>query len=193
MAKLTPAELQAAKKRKAEEFAAQQKLEAEERAQEEQKKAELNAWLFQARERHEQLASVVGALYDEVDKLARKWPTMKASERTIERTNKAIAAVRELLKDEEDEFMEDITEIVTAGETPEMRDVLMLLREMKAALTRFQSRYMRRWQHATALGKASEDSGDEDDSWPYLEVEDVMDWSGPRLDKRRRSPRSRNG
>jgi hypothetical protein len=132
MARLTPAELQEAKK------AAQAAREEEERAQ-----AEFLEWIETAVERHQQLASVADGLYDEMDKIARKWPTMAVTERTITRVNKLLAAVRELLKNEDDDFADGLDDIVAAGDPPETRDVLVLLREVKDALQRFRHAYAR--------------------------------------------------
>ena len=126
MARLTPAELQEAKK------AAQAAREEEERAE-----AEHLEWIEMAVERHEQLDSVADGLDDEMDKIARRCPTMAVTERTVTRVNKLLAAVRELLKDEEDDFAEGLDDIVAAGDPPETRDVVVLLREVKDALQRF--------------------------------------------------------
>lgn len=109
-------------------------------AEEEEAAAAREAKLDAARERHAQLRSVVDTLYGEVDKLARKWPDVPVTQRTVDRTNKAICAVRELLEGEEDDFVDDIDVIVPAGDLPPNRDVTMLLGELKAALVRFRNK-----------------------------------------------------
>jgi hypothetical protein len=161
MPRLTPAELQAAKKKKQEERAKEEERLAEEReiqrqraaeqrairkqqeAEEQQRKEEHAAWLKQAKERLEQLESVAGTLYEEVDKLARKWPTASSSQMIVDKTNKLIVAVRDLLKNEGDEFVEDINVIVPAGDLPESRDVVIILSQIRAALHRFDRKYWR--------------------------------------------------
>lgn len=134
MPKPSPEELQAARRRKAQEQAAEQK-----------RSAQHNAWLVAAKERHQQLESVVEGLYDEVDKLTKKWPTMPVSQMTVDRTNKAILTVRDLLKNEGDDFIEDIHEIVPAGDLPENRDVLLTLRQIQGGLARFKKKYRDEW------------------------------------------------
>jgi len=146
LAKLTSEELLAAKKRAAEERAAEQQRIAEERALEQKRANERNLWLAEAKQRHNQLVSVVHALYDEVDKLSRKWPTMPITPLTLEKTNRAIAAVKDLLKNESDDFAEDIAIIVPAGDLPETRDTVLILRQVQAALNRFGGKYEAEWR-----------------------------------------------
>jgi hypothetical protein len=134
MARPTAAELQAAKRAKAEEREAAVR-EAAAHAQR----------LTESEDRYEQLNSVAGGLYEELDKQARKWPTMPVTARTVERVNKLLAAVRALLADEGDDFVNDLEGIVPAGDPPEARDVVVLLREIRDALGRFRSRYYRVW------------------------------------------------
>lgn len=130
MARLTPAELQQAKR------AAQV-----EREQAEKAERALEERIEQSVERYEQLSNVADGLYDELEKMSRKWPQMPVTERSITRVNKLLAAVRELLKDEDDDFAAGLDDIVAAGDAPETRDVVMLLRETKDALQRFRRAY----------------------------------------------------
>jgi hypothetical protein len=146
LAKLTSEELQTAKKRAGEKRVAEQQRIAEERALEQKRANERNLWLSEAKQRHNQLVSVVQALYDEVDKLSRKWPTMPITQLTLEKTNRAIAAVKELLKNEGDDFAEDIAIIVPAGDLPETRDTVLILRQVQAALNRFERKYESEWR-----------------------------------------------
>jgi len=76
MARPTAAELQAAKRAKAEEREAAVR-EAAAHAQR----------LTESEDRYEQLNSVAGGLYEELDKQARKWPTMPVTARTVERSS----------------------------------------------------------------------------------------------------------
>ncbi len=88
MAKLSSEELQAARKRAAEERAREQQRIAEEQALERERAAERSRWLAEAKQSYSQLESVVSALYEEVDKQSRKWPTMPITRMTLERKDK---------------------------------------------------------------------------------------------------------
>lgn len=163
MAKLTPAELQEAKRRRAEEREAEERrlaaeraekarIEAEDRERQARERAEALkrqqervAALADMRNRYQQLASVTTALYEELKPLTHKWPTMPVTDLTIAKVNKAIRAVRDLMKAEGDDFVEDINEIVDAGDKPEYRDVLLVVTEMRAGLQRFRAKYHREW------------------------------------------------
>jgi hypothetical protein len=142
--RLSAEELAEARQRKAVE---RQQREIE-RARLEREKAERAEMALRAHEKYQQLVSVVDVLYEEVGKLSIKWPQMPVSQRTVDRTNKAIHAVLELLVDEKDDFVGDISEFVPAGDPPEGRDVVLLLRELKAALDRYKSRHNHEWIEA---------------------------------------------
>jgi hypothetical protein len=135
MVRQTPQQLQAAKK------AAAAKREAEER-----KEQEHLTFLILARERHGQLVSVADGLYEEFDKIGRKWPSMPITERQLGKVNKLLGSVRELLKDEEDEFADALDDFVPAGDMPETRDVVLVLREARDALDRFEREYEPEWR-----------------------------------------------
>lgn len=144
MPKLTPEELKAARQLKA-----QQQAETERQAQEEydsavnaigEQRAELERreeLKRNARKQRDKIESVVEALYNEIDKLAKKAPREPVTDMTVKMTNQAISALRELLADSHDEFADQIAAIVPAGDLPETRDVLLLLGQMRAALVRF--------------------------------------------------------
>ena len=136
MPRLTSAELRAARETK----------EAEHQA-EEQAREERLIWLLGAKERHALLVSVAEGLYDELDKLAKKWPSMPATERQVAKVNKLLGAVRKLLSDEGDEFANGLEDFVAAGDPPETRDVVLVLREAKDALDRFEDEYESEWRN----------------------------------------------
>jgi hypothetical protein len=154
MSRLTPEELRARKRQKAEEERAQREL--QERAAAEQAEAnerecrlleERCARLSSSNGRHEQLGSVVNGLYEEVNKLTIKWPSMLATTLLVDKTNQSVSAVRQFIGESmkaalgyEDEFTESIEPIVPAGDQPENRDVLLTLRELRQALERAQLR-----------------------------------------------------
>lgn len=112
----------------------------EEQRQNEQRREELRAWLVQAERKHRDLTEVVGALYDEVDKLNRKWPTMPVSELMLDKANRIIRAVKDLLAEHDSDLIADIHEFVPAGDQPQTRDVAVVLSEVKAVLRRFDQR-----------------------------------------------------
>lgn len=135
MARLTPKELQQARQAKE----AERQAEAEAAEQRDQ-------WLIAAQERSNQLQSVADGLYEEVDKIARKWPAMPVTERTVTRVNNVLGAIRDLLKEEEDDFIDGLEDLVPAGDMPETRDVVLTLREARDALDRFDGNYRLEWQ-----------------------------------------------
>lgn len=92
---------------------------------------------------YKKLVSVVNALYLEVDKLAKKWPEAPTTQLYVDKTNQAIKAVKELMRDEKDEFIEELQIFIPAGDLPEHRDVLLILGQIKAALDRFEEIYSR--------------------------------------------------
>jgi hypothetical protein len=159
---LTPQELQDARRRAAAERAAEEDRLRQEEAERERRLADRKAFVKRARERHDHLQSVVDLLYDELDKLNRKWPNAPVSQRQLERVNKAIVGVRDLVKDDSDEFA-DITEFVAAGDPPETRDAVMALRELKGSLSRFHSRHRLAYTTEESLRRLLAQEEDEDD------------------------------
>lgn len=142
MVRKTPEELQEAKRARAAERAEEVKREAEEAAAEE---ARIEA-LWNAKGRCEQLVSVCDGYYDEIDKQTKKWPTMQVTKRTVDRVNLLLAEVRKLLEDEEDDFAAGLEDIVPAGDLPENRDVVLILREVRDALGRFEQEHTNEWR-----------------------------------------------
>jgi len=146
----TPEELREAKKRKAEERRQQEEEELE-------KYGRRSEWLRRAKAQYAQLNSVAGLLYDEVDKLAKKRPEDPVTKLYVNKTNQLIASVKDLLAEEaaDDAFAadleNDLNSIVTAGDLPERQDVLLILRETRAALSRFQSRHQRDWGYSSDI------------------------------------------
>lgn len=161
MPRLSAQELQEAKRKKAEErileeqtraleeqrLAEERALEkerlAEEQAQRDREATERDARLSQLRDKLLQVSSVIDALYVETSKLSIKWPTMPITTRTLERTNKVIRTTKELLRAEHNEFIQDINEFIPAGDIPENRDVVIILKELKNALDRTLDKYQK--------------------------------------------------
>jgi hypothetical protein len=95
--------------------------------------------------RSDGLLSVVTALHVEVDKLARKAPSVSVSELTLVKANRAIRNSVEFLRQEGVEFVEGIEEFVPAGDMPEYRDMVLVLAEVKAGIERYQKAHQREW------------------------------------------------
>lgn len=81
------------------------------------------------------LTSYSEALYEEMDKLAKKSPREPVSDLALTRVNRAIRDARDLLG-AYDTYVADMAEFVAAGENPEVRDAVLVLSEIKAALLR---------------------------------------------------------
>lgn len=163
MPRLTPEELQEAKRRRAAERQAEEeqlaeseraRQEHEQRAAEESEAREIaremreRERMTQARDlqdRHAQLASFVDGIYDEVNKLSIKWPLHEANKLTVDRTNRAVREAKALLAGDKDLYIDDLQVIEPAGDMPELRDVTMTLRQAKDALARMKSRHHRAW------------------------------------------------
>jgi hypothetical protein len=90
------------------------------------------------RESLDRVKSVITALYLEIDKLNKKAPGMTISQLTLEKVNKAIKSSKDLMQNEADVFINDITEFVPAGDMPEYRDVTLVLGQIIAGLKRFE-------------------------------------------------------
>ena len=102
-------------------------------------------WLEMAQVRSGQLKSIVDSLYTELDKLAKKWPSMPVSDLMLQRINKAIRECRTLMDPDGDDFLQEINEFVPAGDNPESRDALLVLSELQAANSRFRSAHYHDW------------------------------------------------
>jgi len=158
MAKKTAAELAEARKAAAAERAEAARARAEAEAESERERAEHDARLRVGREKYRQLVSAARGMYDETDKLSRKWPSMKVTEHAVARTNKLLGETRDLLKHEQDLFIDGLADIVSAGDPPETRDVVLMLREATDALERYEIRYGSEWAEL-----AEDDEEDDED------------------------------
>jgi hypothetical protein len=76
-------------------------------------------------------------LYEELDKLAKKAPADQVTNLVLEQTNEVIREAKELLS--EDPFVKRYKEFVAAGDNPEHRDVVVVLRQIRQGLGRFTS------------------------------------------------------
>lgn len=90
--------------------------------------------------RVQELADFVHGTYAEMDKLARKSPDRSISDFATERVNRALRDTRSLLS-KQDTYAGDITEFVTAGQNPEVRDAVLALSEAQRAIDRVLRKY----------------------------------------------------
>lgn len=81
------------------------------------------------------LESVSVGLYDEIDKLTKKAPAETVTELALGQLNDAIREARRLIVD--DPFVQRLKEFVPAGDNPEHRDALIVLRQIRQGLERF--------------------------------------------------------
>jgi hypothetical protein len=130
MPRLSPKQLQEARRTKQEEVKRQ--------LTEQQKRLEQ---LEETRQQWELLNSVLTGLYDEFDKLTKKAPADQITELGLRRVNELIRQAKELLAG--DPFIDSIDPFVAAGENPEHRDVLLVLREIRQGMVRRKSEYER--------------------------------------------------
>jgi len=149
-----PQKLLDAKRKKAEE----RRLEEEEQQrQREEENTRLLSWQAERQqaaereaelhERHSQLSNYVSGIYDEISKLSIKWPTQPASNLTVTKANRAINTMRELVADDNDEYIDELQPFEPAGDNPEARDVTMMLRQVKDALSRMSQRHRSHWKN----------------------------------------------
>ena len=81
------------------------------------------------------LESVSLGLYDEVDKLTKKAPAETITDLALEQVNDVIRETKELLK--QDVYIQRLKEFIPAGDNPQHRDVVVVLRQVRQGLDRF--------------------------------------------------------
>ena len=77
------------------------------------------------------------ALYEEVDKLAKKAPKETLSTLTLRMVNQAIEDTKAFLPD--DAYLKTVTRFEPAGDNPEYRDAVLVVGQLVAALKRFRA------------------------------------------------------
>jgi hypothetical protein len=81
------------------------------------------------------LESVASGLYDEVDKLSKKSPADPATDLLVDQVNEFIQDAKLLMTN--DAYVQRQKLFVPAGDNPQHRDVLLVLRQVRQGLTRF--------------------------------------------------------
>lgn len=95
------------------------------------------------------LTSFTEGLYEELDKLAKKAPSSPLSDLATQRVNRAIRDAKELMASY-DPYIAELAEFVPAGENPEVRDAVLVLKEIRQALERLNQAYGL-WSEARGL------------------------------------------
>lgn len=85
--------------------------------------------------RLELLTSAVTGQYEEMDKLSKKAPAEKVTDLALGEVNYIIAEIKEFLSD--DVIVQRFNPFVPAGDNPELRDVVLVLRQLIQGLKRF--------------------------------------------------------
>ena len=158
MPRLSPEELHAARIAKKKEREALAKKQQEEQQAAARRRREEQETMVSKRQQEQeeaarqmarlnQLISATDALYGEMDKLTKKAPAMSISQLSLERVNKIIRSVKDLVGHEDDDFIEELVEFVPAGDMPEYRDVTLVLSQINAGLHRFEEKYRRCWRN----------------------------------------------
>lgn len=88
------------------------------------------------RSRYALLSSVSHGLYEEIDKLTKKAPAEPVTDLILSQVNDVIREVKELAAD--DPYVQRLNEFVAAGDNPEQRDVVVVLRQLRQGLARFE-------------------------------------------------------
>jgi hypothetical protein len=108
--------------------------EARERAAE-QEAGEAMLLLASKREAFPALESELLGLYDEIDKLAKKAPNEPVTNLQLKIINNVISKSKAMLAG--DTFIDEVEIFVAAGDNPEYRDALTVLRQIRQGLDRF--------------------------------------------------------
>ncbi|MFH1547510.1 MAG: hypothetical protein ABIC57_03415 [bacterium] len=136
--KKTPQELKEARERKKKEREKEQKRERIERIQE-----------IKTRIKWEQISSELDGLYEELDKIYKKAPEEQISALTVESINLIVRDTKEIIK--EDPYVNHVNEFVPAGDNPEYRDAIIILKRLKQGLERFKRSYLREHERLDSL------------------------------------------
>jgi hypothetical protein len=84
------------------------------------------------------LESVSLGLYDEIDKLAKKAPAEPVTDLVLTQMNEVIRETKELIED--DPYVQRLQEFVAAGDNPQHRDAVVVLRQVRQGLERFRKK-----------------------------------------------------
>lgn len=81
------------------------------------------------------LDSVSLGLYDEIDKLSKKAPAEPVTDLVLNQMNEVIRETKELVTD--DPYVQRLQEFIPAGDNPQHRDAVVVMRQVRQGLDRF--------------------------------------------------------
>jgi len=114
------------------------RLDQEERRQaDDARREELREWIS-LKQTHEMIKSELMELYDEVDKLVKTLPMEPITSLQLKTVNSFLGKAKSLLSG--DTIIDEIEVFVTSEDKPEYRDVIMVLRQIRQGLERFETR-----------------------------------------------------
>lgn len=114
-----------------------------------EKLSTLASTLKSQRQNLDLLKSVSAGLYEEIDKLAKKSPADEISTMALEHVNDLIRESKELSP--QDLYMQRCKVFVAAGNNPQHRDVVLVLRQVRQGLDRFSEGLTERTAKNTVL------------------------------------------
>jgi len=91
------------------------------------------------------LKNELNGIYDEIDKLCKKAPREPASDLQTKIANGLIKRTKRFLTG--DSMIDDISSFIPAGDNPEYRDVLTVLRQLRQGLSRFHEHNSRLFEY----------------------------------------------
>lgn len=98
--------------------------------------------LNRSKQQYVLLSSVLEGLYEEIDKQCKKAPGELITDLGLEQVNDIIKAIKELAKD--DPYVQKQKEFVAAGDNPQLRDVIIVLKQLAQGLEREKSAWSTR-------------------------------------------------
>jgi hypothetical protein len=135
----TPQEKRAKTIERKKQEAEQQRLEEEQQAlaEQQEREEELRQGL-RAKRAHYLLDSEVAGLYDEMDKLGKKAPNEPITKLQLKIINSFIRKAKRLLSG--DTIIDEVEVFVGAGDMPEYRDAVTVLRQIRQGLKRYEDK-----------------------------------------------------
>ncbi len=82
------------------------------------------------------LKSVASGLYEELDKLCKKAPAEPLTDLALVQANDLISEVKQLIAG--DQFVQKLAEFIPAGDNPQHRDAVIVLRMIRQGLDRYE-------------------------------------------------------
>jgi hypothetical protein len=110
--------------------------------------------LRQKKQKVDLLQSASLGLYDELDKLAKKAGADQVTDLALEQVNEFVRDAKALMP--EDAYVQRQKEFVAAGDNPEHRDVVFVMRQLRQGLERFNANVtslQTRWKESLADAK----------------------------------------